>query len=220
MEFTVVIPAYNEENSIKEIVENIKKNLPKAEIIVVNDGSTDNTKKIVESLNVTLINHKQNMGYGAALKTGLKKAKTKYVGFIDADMTYDPIYLKLFLEYIKKKNLDCVWGNRFGGKINKMPLIRKIGNKFINFIFFLITFKKISDCTSGERVLSRNALKKIEVSTLPNDLDFITALTKRIVSRKLKYMEIPINYRERKGGSKLNLLKHGYKMIKNILIEK
>ena len=208
MEFTVVIPAYNEENSIKEIVENIKKNLPKAEIIVVNDGSTDNTKKIVESLNVTLINHKQNMGYGAALKTGLKKAKTKYVGFIDADMTYDPIYLKLFLKYIKKKNLDCVWGNRFGGKINKMPLIRKIGNKFINFIFFLITFKKISDCTSGERVLSRNALKKIEVSTLPNDLDFITALTKRIVSRKLKYMEIPINYRERKGGSKLNLLKH------------
>jgi len=124
------------------------------------------------------------------------------------------------LEHIKKYDLDCVWGNRFGGTKNKMPLIRKIGNRLFTLIFLLITGKNVYDCSSGQRIVKTIALKKIDFETLPKELDFITALSKRIVSRGLKYKVIPINYEKREGSSKLSLLKHGYRMVRNILLEK
>jgi len=219
-ELTVVVPAYNEEASIKDTIRNIKKNAPKCKIIVVDDASRDKTKDIAKKEKVKVISHNLNKGYGAALKTGMFAAKTKYIAFLDADMTYNPKYLPVMLSCLKKFNLDCVWGNRFGGSKNKMTLVRKIGNRVITLILWLITNKNVKDSSCGQRVLKSNVIKKLDIQTLSNDLDFITALSKRIVSRKLKFKVIPINYEKREGSSKLSIIKHGYRMIKNVIVER
>ena len=216
----MVIPAYNEEASIKDTINKIRRYVSNCKIVVVDDGSNDRTKDIAKRGGVKVISHSTNKGYGAALKTGMLAAKTKYIAFLDADMTYNPKYLPIMLGHLKKYNLDCIWGNRFGGTRNRMPFIRKIGNKVISLIFWLVTNKNIHDSSSGQRVLKREAIKRLYIQTLPDDLDFITALSKRTVSRKLKFKVIPINYEKREGSSKLSIVKHGFRMIKNIILEK
>ena len=219
-ELTVVVPAYNEEYSIKETIANIKKYVPQNKIIVVDDGSTDKTKENAKNEKVLVISHPKNKGYTVALARGMLTVKTKYVGFLDADMTYNPKYIPIMMGYMKKFNLDCIWGNRFGGAKNRMPLIRKFGNRIITLIFLLITGKNVHDCASGQRILKTSVLKKLDFGTLPAGLDGITALTKRIVSRKLRYKIIPVDYEKREGASKLSIIKQGCNMIKNILVEK
>lgn len=220
MDLTVTIPAYNEEASIKDTIRSVKSHVPKCTIIVVDDCSTDKTNKIAKNEKVKVIRHSRNKGYGAALKTGMLAAKTKYVAFLDADMTYDPLYFPVMLDCMKKENLDCIWGNRFAGAKNKMPAVRKFGNKVISLIFWMATMKNVGDSSSGQRMIRTSALKKLGMETLPDDLDFITALSKRTVSRKLKYKIIPINYHKRRGSSKLALFRHGFRMIRNVLMEK
>ena len=220
MELTVVIPAYNEESSIRDTIQHIKKYLLGSRIIVVDDKSKDKTGEMALKENVRVITHKKNMGYGAALKTGMRSAKTKYVAFLDADMTYDPFYFPSMMANMKKLNLDCIWGNRFGGTKNRMPFVRKIGNKYFAWIFFLLTGENIGDSASGQRILKTSSLKKIDFETLPDDLNFTPALSKRIVKRKLKFRVVPINYENRRGSSKLSLIRHGYKMFRSILLEK
>lgn len=220
MELTVVIPAYNEGESVKYTIQCIRKHLPSAGILVVDDASTDKTGEIANKQKVRVITHKQNKGYGGALKTGMLSAKTKYVAFLDADMTYDPAYFPQMLDSLKKHDLDVVWGNRFGGSKNKMPFVRKIGNRILTIFFWVVTGKNVADCSSGQRVLKTSALKQLDLQTLPDDLDFITALSKRIVTRGLKFAVMPTNYEKRAGESKLSIFKHGIRMLKNIAFEK
>lgn len=220
MELTVVIPAYNEEHSIRDTIISVKKHVPGSKIIVVDDCSSDRTGEMAKKEKVQVIRHGKNRGYGAALKTGMLAAKAKYVAFLDADMTYDPAYFPQMLDLMKKHNLDTIWGNRFAGRKNKMPLIRQFGNRAISFVFWLATWKNIGDSSSGQRILKASVLKKLGLETLPDDLDFITALSKRTVSRGLKYKIIPINYYKRAGRSKLALFKHGFRMIRNVLMER
>ena len=219
-DLTVTIPAYNEEASIRDTIKSVKMHAPKCEIIVVDDCSTDRTNEIARNEKARVIRHAKNKGYGAALKTGMLAARTKYVAFLDADMTYDPKYFPVMLDCMKREDLDCIWGNRFAGAKNKMPFIRKFGNKVISLIFWLATMRNIGDSSSGQRILKKSMLKRIGLETLPDDLDFITAMSKRTVSRKLKYKIIPINYHKRRGSSKLALFRHGFRMIRNVLMEK
>jgi glycosyltransferase involved in cell wall biosynthesis len=214
---SVVVPVYNEEKSIEEAVRRIKKHCPGSDIIIVNDGSTDRTAELARGLKVKLLHHKVNKGYGAALKTGLSQIKTEYAAFLDADMTYDPKYIPLLLKHAVDEGLDVTWGNRFGKDFNRMPMVRKVGNRIISLVMLIVTRRRVSDCASGEKLLRKDILDKLGLQELPNDLDFITALTKRIVTRGVKYKEIPINYEEREGKSKLRIFTHGYRMIKNIL---
>ena len=225
MELTVVIPAYNEESTIKQTVEEINRHILKARILIINDGSKDKTLNIIKKLkskhkNLDFISHDKNRGYGAALITGFLKSKTPYVAFLDADLTYHPRYIPLLLDLVKRQDLDCAWGNRFGGKKNKMPFIRKIGNRALVFLFLLVVGRYVKDVSCGERIFTKEALNKIDFGTLPNGLDMITAMTKRIVKRKLKFKLIPIEYFERRGSSKLNVMRDFINMTKNILAEK
>lgn len=221
-DLTVIIPAYNEEAGILGTLKEVKKQCKDSKILVVNDCSSDNTAKIIKESkikNVKVITHKKNMGYGVALKTGFRESKTKYVAFLDADMTYPPKYLPQMYK-LCTKGYDFVWGNRFGGKINGMPTIRKLGNRFLYYFYRLWTGVDPKDPTSGLRMFRRDVLKKLDYLTLPPGLDVITALTKRITSRKLKFIVIPIDYYDRKGSSKLNVITVFLKMWKNILFEK
>ncbi len=221
-ELTIVIPVYNEDASIQKTIEEVSKCLPKSKILAVNDGSTDNTERILDNLkkkykNLEVINQK-NKGYGGALSTGFLNAKTKYVGFLDADLTYPPEYFSTILDLLKKKDLDFVVGNRFGGKKNEMPLLRKIGNTIIRCFFFVWTGKYI-DVTSGMRIFKQDKLRLLKPETLPKGLDMITALSKRSIKKKLRYKQVKIHYPARGGSSKLNAVKDFIKMMRNIILE-
>lgn len=219
--FTVVIPAYNEESGIRKTIEKVKKYT--SDIIVVDDGSTDLTAKIAKRCKVKLIKHKTNMGYGAALKTGFKASKSKYIGFLDADLTYDPKFFPIFFKYLEmNKEIEMVIGNRFGNIRNDLGFVRHWVNSIFNMILSLITMRRIYDCSSGERMLRKNMLEKIDFETLPNDLNFTPALTKRAVVRGIQIVEIPIRvyYKKRAGKSKLKFLKHGIKFLKSIIFER
>ncbi len=224
-DLTVVIPAYNEEAGIKTAIKEVNNCLPESRILVIDDASSDRTLDIVKGLkqkykNLDFVSHDKNKGYGAALVSGFQNAYTGYVAFLDADMTYHPKYIASLMEAVKKHNLDVAWCNRFGGRKNNMPLIRKIGNRMLAYLFMAVTLRYIPDISSGERVFKREAFFKLAPETLPSGLDTITAMTKRIVKRKLKFRLIPIEYLERVGASKLNIFKDFLNMSKNIVFEK
>ena len=127
---SVVIPVFNEEKSIQKTIQEIKKVLKenklekKSEIIVVNDGSTDNTKKILEKLDVVLINNPSKMGYGFSLKRGIIKANNELIAITDADQTYPFEYIPKMLEK-KKEGFDLVVGARTG-KYYRQNILKSI----------------------------------------------------------------------------------------------
>jgi len=195
MSLSVVIPTYNEEKSIVNTVKKLKKIECIDKMIIVNDGSTDRTGEILDSIKgIKVLTHEKNLGYGAALKTGFEAAKNKYIGFIDADLTYPSEMIPVLLNHLKKEKLDCAWGNRFGKKRNKMNPVRKIGNFIMSSLASIIFLSPIHDINSGERVFRKKILNQIDYKSLPNDLHFITAFTKRIVLKHKKFKEIPIDY--------------------------
>jgi glycosyltransferase involved in cell wall biosynthesis len=219
-ELTVVIPAYNEKDSIQKTIREVKKVLRGSKIVVVNDGSTDATERLAKKEHVNVIAHPKNKGYMAALATGMMRAKTPYVGIMDADMTYHPSYFISMLNAVKKKRVGCSWGNRFGGRKNEMPLVRKIGNRILNVIFFLVTGKYVKDCACGQRIFTKETIKKLDIATLPTGLDGITALSKRIVARRITFEVIPMSYGMREGSSKLSIFRHFILMVRNIVRER
>ena len=134
---SVVIPAYNEEDGIKEIMDRTLAIAPalrevgidQLELLVVDDGSADATAAIVNATpGAVLIQHARNGGYGAALKTGFAAAKGEWVGFLDADSTYPPEYFPALIKSAKEQNADIVIGSRMAGEASEMPKMRKMSN--------------------------------------------------------------------------------------------
>jgi len=223
-DLTVILPIYNEEKALENIIELVNSHVD-CTILAVNDASTDNSMEILRSLekkykNLKVISREKNGGHGAALKTGFANVKTKFLAFLDADMTYHPKYIKQLFQVVKKENLDCAWCNRFGGKSNRMPLIRVVGNQIVNLLLFLMTGQYIGDATSGQRLFRTSSLRKLNPETLPDKLDMVSALSKRTLSRRLKFKIIPCDYAEREGRSKLNLVIDFLKMLKDVIFEK
>lgn len=135
---SVVIPAYNEEAGISEIAHRVlgtKEDLAKIgvnnlELIVVNDCSRDRTAAIVSEIEgVKLIDHPENKGYGAALKTGFCQAQGELIGFLDADGTYPPEYFPQLCQ-AALKGAELVIGSRMAGASSQMPFVRRLGNLF------------------------------------------------------------------------------------------
>lgn len=220
---SVVIPAYNEENGIAEIagrVLSVKDDLKKSgiddlELLVVDDGSGDNTAEIVMKMNgVRLIRHEVNKGYGAALKTGFSNAKGELIGFLDADGTYPPEYFPQLC--VKALNgSDLVIGSRMAGAESKMPLTRRIGNLFFATLLTLIGQQRVSDSASGMRVFKREILERIY--PLPDGLNLTPVMSTRAVHEGIQMMEVPIPYDERVGSSKLSVVRDGSVFLQSIV---
>ena len=223
-EITVIIPAYNEQDSIESTIEQVFRDVPGARVLVVNDNSRDRTLEILTMLQkkhrtLDVITHPKNRGYGGALKTGFRNARTTYLSFLDADLTYPPDRIPVLLRLVKEKNMDCAWCNRFT-KESRMPLVRKIGNKLLVALFLLVTQRYVPDISSGERVFRKASLDRIDPQSLPDGLDMITAMTKRIITRKLRYALVTCSYAQRGGSSKLNIVTDFLRMSRNILFER
>jgi glycosyltransferase involved in cell wall biosynthesis len=219
MKVSLVIPAYNEELAIKKVVDEA---LPYAdEIIVVDDGSRDNTAKIVRNNfsndpKVKLIRHKTNQGKADALRTGVSNATGEIVVFTDADDTYPAKHIPELAAEIKKNNADVVIGSRFMPNPPKhMSFTHVMGNRLFSGLVSYISSAEITDSQSGMRAFKREIFPEIDVKA--RSLEYEPKATARAAKLGYKIKEIPIEYRERIGKSKINGIKDGIKILSSLV---
>lgn len=220
---SVVIPAYNEEDGIKEIADRVlavgpalkEVGVAALELLVVDDGSKDRTADVAASIpGVRLIRHSGNKGYGAALKTGFSKASGDLIGFLDADGTYPPEYFPLLCESALGGS-ELVIGSRMSGADSKMPVTRRIGNFFFANLLSILGRQKVTDSASGMRVFKREILERIY--PLPNGLNLTPVMSTRALHEGIKIVEVPIPYSERVGRSKLSVIRDGQLFLQSMV---
>jgi hypothetical protein len=220
---SVVIPAYNEEDGIAEIVERVlamRRPLEAMgvglELLVVDDGSADRTSEIVRGYpEVRLLRHAPNRGYGAALKTGFCAARGDLLGFLDADGTYPPESFPELCTEILEKGADVVVGSRRSGAASGMPAVRRVGNFVWSNLVSLLSSHRVIDPASGMRVFRREALARLY--PLPDGLNFTPVMSTRTVHEGLALVEIPMPYEERQGRSKLHVVEDGMRFLRTII---
>ena len=221
---SIVIPCYNEEDSIAGVLKRCLEFRSsfrghrgrEVEIIIVDDGSRDRSYSLIEThgADITIIRHPHNRGYGAALKSGLSAAKGEFIGFMDGDATIDPSVFEDFYDVITRTRGDIVIGNRLNAS-SKMPMVRRVGNKLFAFIIGVLTRKMVQDSASGVRLFTRRIYDRL--LPLPDGLNFTPVMTCKLLCMSgVRYGEIDIEYRERLGKSKLNVLKDGYVFLATI----
>jgi glycosyltransferase involved in cell wall biosynthesis len=220
---SVVIPAYNEENGIREIADRVLAVAPalrevgvdELELLVVDDGSKDGTADVAESITgVTMIRHPRNKGYGAALKTGFSKARGELIGFLDADGTYPPEYFPQLCKSALNGS-ELVIGSRMAGADSEMPITRRIGNFFFANLLSILGRQKVTDSASGMRVFKREILGHIY--PLPDGLNLTPVMSTRALHEGIRIEEIPIPYSERVGRSKLSVIHDGRIFLQSMI---
>jgi glycosyltransferase involved in cell wall biosynthesis len=212
---TIIIPAFNEEKAIKDTLDKLipfaKKN--NWEIVVVNDGSSDKTKEIVEKMeSITLLNHPHNKGYGAALKTGMKYSNTELVAFYDSDGQHNPEDLERLVENFG--NYDMLVGQR--GKDSHQDWIRKPGKFVLSKVANYLAERKIPDLNSGLRVIRRDIIIHL-LHLLPNKFSLTTTSTIAMINLGYNVGYSPIRVNKRIGKSTVKQFKHGTGVILLIL---
>ena len=221
---SVVIPAYNEEGGIAQIIERVLSTRPRLadagvddlELIVVDDGSRDETAAITTRYpKVRLIRHPINRGYGAALKTGFSQARGNLLGFLDADGTYPPEHFPELCRVALAEKADLVIGSRMAGADSEMPLVRRIGNLIFANLVSLLGNHRVSDSSSGMRVIRREALPRLY--PLPDGLNFTPVMSTRALHEDVSWREVPIPYKERVGRSKLSVVRDGTRFLYTII---
>ena len=200
---SIIIPAYNEEEGIFQQIENIKNVLNQKgiihEIIVVDDGSSDGTREKANLSKVRVISHKENKGYGAALKTGISAASNDTVVTIDADGTYSAEAIPELLS--KAGEYDMVVGARIGGSV-QIPLARRPAKWFLRKLSEYLAGKKIPDLNSGLRVMEKSQVKKF-LHILPSGFSFTTTMTLALYCNDYSIYYHSIDYNQRVGDSKI-----------------
>jgi len=219
-----VIPALDEESSIggvlgdclalREELSAVGEGL-QLEVLVVDDGSTDRTAEIVESIeSVQLISHPRNLGYGAALKTGVAAAKGDLVGFLDADGTNPPSVFPELLRALHAREADIVLASRLGPETG-MPAVRRLGNRLFAWLLSWLTSISLTDTASGQRVFRKSRLPWF--NELPDGLHLTPAMSTRALHEGLNLVEVRAPYHEREGESKLSALVDGWRFLAIIL---
>lgn len=213
MMLSIVIPAYNEENGIGKVLDELKVILNEVdqpyEIIVVDDGSTDDTTQVVQEKDVALIRHPHNRGYGAALKTGIEHASGECILITDADGTYPNKEVPRLLEHANQ--YDMVVGSRTGKNVN-IPLYRRPAKWFLSRLANYLSGTKIPDLNSGMRIFRKEDAEKF-FNILPSGFSFTTTITLAYLSNDMPIKYVPIDYHERHGKSKISPLKDGFNFI-------
>lgn len=201
---SVIIPAYNEEKTILEVIERVKKaKISYAkEIIIIDDFSTDNTKNILKKINdksIRIFYHQKNMGKGAAIRTGLKNSTGDIILIQDADLEYNPNDYKNLLKPIIENNVKVVYGSRLGAirkNIKNMYKLHYIGNLFLTLMTNLLYHTKITDMETGYKVFRREVIGDINLNA--NRFDFEPEITAKILKKGYKIYEVPISFAGRK----------------------
>jgi len=194
----VIIPAFNEEETIKQAIELVQPYC--RQVLVVDDGSTDNTKKIAEEANALVLSHKVNLGLGQSLRDGIRKALSlnaeSFVIF-DADLQYQASDIPKLLYYIFQEDYDLVMGSRLAGEIEKMNFLKKFGNIMYTKLLRYLTHEGITDGQTGLRAFNAQFAKSIKIR---GDFTYTQEMILEAVSKKFKIGEIPIYFSRRTSG--------------------
>jgi glycosyltransferase involved in cell wall biosynthesis len=215
-ELTIVVPAFNEGEGIKitlqSLIETANKN--NWEIIVVNDGSNDKTQTEVEYFKdmVTLINHPYNKGYGAALKTGIRAAKTSYIAMYDADGQHNPGDLEALWYNIG--DYDTIIGQR--GKGSHQDWMRKPGKWFLGKVANFLAGRKIPDLNSGLRIIKKVIIERM-LHLFPDGFSFSTTSTIAFYNMGYSVCNFPIIVNKRIGESSVKQIRHGSQTLLLVL---
>lgn len=200
MKCLIIIPAYNEAGNIEKVVDNIINHYPEYDYVVINDGSTDATRKICKMKGYNLLDLPVNVGLAGAIKSGIKYAnyhQYEYVVQIDGDGQHDPAYINDMITEMKKSEVDIVIGSRFV-TVKKPFNLRMLGSNIISFAIWLTTGKKIQDVTSGMRLFNKKMIKKfgyqMNYGPEPDTLAFL-------LNCGVKIKEVQVDMQERTAGT-------------------
>ncbi|MGH7771559.1 MAG: glycosyltransferase family 2 protein [Candidatus Binatia bacterium] len=208
-DISIILPVFNEAKNLAALLDRlVSLGLPRAEVIVVDDGSMDGCDDIAEKRNVKLIRHPYNIGNGAAIKSGIRVARGKLLVFMDGDGQHQPEDIPLLLA--EANCYHMVVGARVKG--SKLRVHRFLANQIYNAFASYVTKFKVEDLTSGFRVLSRkDALRFIDL--LPNTFSYPSTLTLAFLRSGLTVKYVPIQTLYRSGQSKISLLADGIRFL-------
>ena len=210
---TIIVPAYNEEEGLSIILEKIFRVTNNSyEVIVVDDGSSDNSTGVASQFPCRLIKHEVNQGKGAALQTGIRHARGERIIFIDADDTYPAENIPHMAEQLEP--YDIVYGSRFYGKEN-IPLFNRFGNFIFQTLVRVIYGFKPRDYSTGLYGAKKQYLESMGL--LSKGFAIEPEIAIKATRMKLRMLDIPIRYRPRVGYAKLSGIKAGYAHLKIIL---
>jgi len=202
---SIVVPAYNESKNIETFLDKLttlaKEDKAIAQIIVIDDGSYDNTAELIEKYNVDLISHVKRRGYGASLKDGIQKADGEHICIIDADNTYSVSDIPILKKYIEDH--DMVVGARYDDTVRPKDHLaaKKSTEKILSKIFNF----KVEDINSGLRIIRKDLIEKY-LKILSNSFSFTSSITLIMLLKKAKIIYVPVRYERRKKGSKVRRL--------------
>lgn len=220
MKLSVIIPAFNEEKTIEEIVSRVKKeNISgvEKEIVIVDDGSSDKTPELIDRMDgIKAIHHEKNKGKGAAVKTGIDNSTGDYIIIQDADLEYDPKYIRKLVEPVLYGEAKVVYGTR----LNRMPhlsgeervplfLIHFVGNRMLSLLTSLLYFSWITDMETCYKLFPREALRGIKLRS--RSFDFEPEITAKLLKKGYKIKEVDITTKPRgyEEGKKLHTVRDG-----------
>jgi len=205
---SVIVPVFNERSTVAEVIRRIRAvELPvDIEVIVVDDGSSDGTDKILAALGDStfrVIDHQRNRGKGAAIRTGLAAARGDLVLVQDADLEYDPRDWSRLLEPILRRKAQVVYGSRFTGERKNMLPLHWIGNRFLSLVTNVLYSSTLSDMETCYKLFDRRVLEGITIES--DRFDFEPEITAKVLRRGYRIYEVPISYagREPDEGKKI-----------------
>jgi len=208
MKTSIIVPVFNEEKTVAEILEKLSQLKIEKEIIIINDGSTDKSLEKIKQFiknkkNFKVFSFSKNKGKGAAVRKGISLSTGSIIIIQDADLEYDPQEIVKLITPIKNKKAKVVYGSRFTGERRNMFFWHMIGNRFLSLITNILYDTTLSDMEVGYKAIKRDVLEKINLSA--SRFDFEPEITAKILKRGIRIYEVPISYcgRERHEGKKI-----------------
>ena len=205
---TVLMPVFNEQSTVKEIVARcLLVDLPLAiDLVIVDDGSSDETAKVLADIcdpKVRILTHAHNKGKGAALRTGLSAATGDLVIVQDADLEYNPEDWRVLLEPVLQDGALVVYGNRFAGSGKNMSGLHRFGNRFLSLVTSVLYAKRLSDMETCYKLFDRRVIEPVTV--VSDRFDFEPEITAKVLRQGYDIVEVPISYagREFHEGKKI-----------------
>lgn len=200
MKITVIIPTYNEEQTIREIVKRVKATGLIDEIIIVDDGSQDSTRIILSDLSkssqVRVFYHEKNQGKGAAVRTGIQKASNDVIIIQDADLEYDPRDYAALFRPLEEGIADVVYGSRFlGGARRPILFWNMVANKILTLVTNVLYNNILTDMETGYKVFRKAVV--LDIPLHARGFEFEPEFTAKILKRKVRIFEVPITFNPR-----------------------
>ena len=210
MNLSVIIPVYNEKNTIRELIRRVQAMKLASEIVIVDDGSKDGTRNILAEMDgkdkVRVILHEKNQGKGAAVRTGIHSAKGDVLLIQDADLEYDPREYPNLLKPIEEGNADVVYGSRFLGAPHRAILFwNMVANKLLTLMTNILYNNILTDMETGYKVFKKEVVADMRLRA--NRFDFEPEFTAKILKKKVRVYEVAISFnpREYSEGKKIGL---------------